>query len=34
VLTTYEALGRFSAELKRLVAGKADEAQLDAQVLG
>jgi hypothetical protein len=34
VLTSYEALGQFSAELKRLVAGTADEAQLDAQVLG
>ena len=34
VLTSYEALGQFSAELRRLVAGTADEAQLDAQVLG
>lgn len=34
VLTSYEALGRFSAELRRLVEGTADEARLDAEVLG
>ena len=34
VLTTYEALARFSSELTRLVAGMADQAGLDAEVLG
>ena len=34
VLTSYEALGRFSAELRRLVEGTADEARLDVEVLG
>lgn len=32
VLTSYEALGRFSIELARLVAGTADDARLDAEV--
>jgi hypothetical protein len=34
VLTSYEALGRFSAELRSLVAGTADTARLDAEVVG
>jgi hypothetical protein len=34
VLTSYEALARFSVELRLLVAGTADEARLDAEVLG
>jgi hypothetical protein len=34
VLTSYEALGRFSVELRRLVEGTADEARLDVEVLG
>lgn len=34
VLTSYEALRRFSVELRRLVEGTADEARLDAEVLG
>jgi hypothetical protein len=34
VLTTYGALGRFSAELRRLVEGTADEARLYAEALG
>lgn len=34
VLTSYEAVRRFSAELRRLVEGTADEARLDVEVLG
>ena len=34
VLTSYGALQRFSAELRDLVAGTADEARLDAVVPG
>ena len=34
VLTSYEALGRFSSEFRLLAAGTADEARLDAEVLG
>ena len=34
MLASYEALGRFAAELRRLVAGTADEPRLDAEALG
>ena len=34
VFTSYEALGRFSSDLARLVQGTAAEAQLDAERLG
>jgi hypothetical protein len=34
VLTSYEALGKFSHELARLVRGEGDEAELDAEVVG
>ena len=34
VPTTYEALAGFSSELTRMLAGTADQARLDAEVLG
>jgi hypothetical protein len=34
VLTSYEALGRFSRELARLIKGEQNEAELDAEVVG
>lgn len=34
VLTSYEALGRFAAEIRNLVAGTLKEARLDADVVG
>lgn len=33
VLTSYEALGRFSSELRHLVAGTSDDAHLEVDVL-
>ncbi|MPQ99020.1 hypothetical protein GB931_14025 [Modestobacter sp. I12A-02628] len=34
VMTSYEALGRFAAQLRQLVEGTADEARLDAEEVG
>jgi hypothetical protein len=34
VMTSYEALGRFSHGLARLIRGERDEAELDAEVVG